>query len=310
MREARGFTLLEMLIVIGITALLVTAAVQAHLGIRRVQERVARGLHRERTAEVFLDRVERELNGTLLVVKPSGVDRLSHPFVFIGEDRFESEADADALRFITRTPARAGPRAFAPGLRMVTYGTYTSQNDVGLELVRQEEALPRGLQKEITLLDGRIALDGIATFRVRYLDEEGEWKEDWDSTDVALLDRIPTEVEVTLALNEKAEDGSTVTGPEHTRSITLPVRPFDLDAMRGEEGATADPNSGAGETAEEKDDAEDGTCVTVAECAARLPSGAIGGLAGFVKRFGTVCYTDYRPNPLDPLLQQHGVTCP
>ena len=103
MRRGNGFTLLEMLIVIGITAMLVTAAVQAHLGIRRAQTRAAQGLHRERAAEVLLDRLERELVGTVLIVRPTEVDRLSHPYVFFGEDYFESDADADALRSFTST---------------------------------------------------------------------------------------------------------------------------------------------------------------------------------------------------------------
>ncbi len=307
-RGSPGFTLLEMLIVVGITALLVTAAVQAHLGIRRAQERVSAGLRRERTAEVFLDRLERELNGTLLVVRPSGVDRLSHPFLFFAEDRFESDVDTAAFRFVTRTPARAGPRALAPGLRMVTYGVFTSEDRGGLDLYRQEDPLPGGLEKEIALPEGQLALDGVSTFRVRYLDDEGGWKEDWDSTDIALLDRLPTEVVVTLALDEESPDGELVPGPDHTRTITLPVRPIDFEKLRGAAEAANDPDS-----SEDEDDESDPDCFTVKQCADR----AIAVITGLVKvqildltarQYGKECYEPGRFPQFDALLV--GVSCP
>ena len=81
----------------------------------------------------------------------------------------------------------------------------------------------------------------------------------------------------------------------------------DLDELRGGEGAS-DPNSETGDSEGGEDD--DKKCVTIDQCAARLPAGAIGGLAAYVDQYGPVCYTDYRPNPLDPILQQHGITCP
>ncbi len=307
-RGSPGFTLLEMLIVVGITALLVTAAVQAHLGIRHAQERVAAGLRRERTAEVFLDRLERELNGTLLVVRPSGVDRLSHPFLFFAEDRFESDVDTAAFRFVTRTPARAGPRALAPGLRMVTYGVFTSEDRGGLDLYRQEDPLPGGLEKEIALPEGRIALDGVSTFQVRYLDDEGGWKDDWDSTDIALLDRLPTEVEVTLALDEQSPEGERVAGPDHTRVITLPVRPFDLDALRGGGGAS-DPNSAG------SDEVEDKECMRVQECGfkllMKLPENKKELVYAAMESSGGACYQRGQLSNLDALLDAWPeVTCP
>jgi type II secretion system protein J len=263
----QGFTLLEMLIVIGITAALVTAAVQAHLGIRRAQERAARGLQRERAAEVFLDRLERELVGTLLIVRPSSTDRLSHPYVFVGEDYFESDGDTDALRFVTRSPARAAPQVGAVGMRLVTY-VAQSGNESLIELVREEEPLPDGLDKEPIVEEGQAVLDGVALFRLRYLDEDSDgWRDSWDSTDVAMLDRLPGAVEVTLALLEEDELGERQAGPEHPRVVRLPVRPIDFEVLAGVEGAgVEDPNA-----LEEDEEEDDEGCTRIEECLTVMP---------------------------------------
>jgi hypothetical protein len=259
-----------MLIVIAITGLIVTTAVQAHLTIRQVQARAALGLSRDRAAEVFLDRFERELAGTFLVVRDPELDRMSHPYVFVGEDRFEAETDADAIRFVTTTPVRAEPFSRSSGLRLVTYAVHTA-DDGGLDLLREENLLPEQMQKEPVIEEGRVALDHVASFRLDYLDDDsGELIEYWDSTQVELLDRLPLAVEVTLILEEDIDGTDEVgVGPQHRRIIPLPVRPFDLAELRaaalGADGEAEgdDPNSEEGEP-------EDDTCVTIEECALRF----------------------------------------
>ena len=86
LRSRAGFTLLELLIALGITALLVTAAVQAYVSISEAQERARGGHNRDRSALVLLDRIERELEGSMLVVRSEREDRLGHPYVFIDDD--------------------------------------------------------------------------------------------------------------------------------------------------------------------------------------------------------------------------------
>jgi type II secretion system protein J len=309
-RRSDGFTLLEMLIVIGITALLVTAAVQAHLGIRRAQTRAAQGLHRERAAEVLLDRLERELVGTVLVVRPTEVDRLSHPYVFYGEDYFVSDADADAVRFVTRNPLRAAPGHTGSGVRLVTYNTRTS-DVAGITLVREEKPLPENLQKEPVIEEGQEVLDEVALFRLRYLDDEGEdWREDWDSTDVALLDRLPTAVEITVALLEEDELGERSPGPEHPRVVPLPVRPFDLAALQGldvEGGGASDPNA-----PEEGEDSDDTPYATVRDCANQLTAAGVSldqDFRNLVAQYGSQQYSPRKHDWMAEVLANYGVSC-
>jgi type II secretion system protein J len=272
MRGRAGFTLLEMLIAVAITAALVATAVQIYLNITRHQERARGGVRRDRNAQVFLDRLERELWGALLVVKTGETDRLSHPWVFVGIDRFGASHESDALIFITRSPARAEGIYRAYGLRRVSYSVETNADDA-LELVRREDALPEGMSKEIPATEGQPVLTDLASFSLRYLPDETagleatelrwqssyepaeesdlEWRESWDSTDIAFLDRLPEAVEVSVRLWEQDESGETVEGDEHLRVIELRVRPFDLEALR------------------EGPDAGDGTdCETPASCVA------------------------------------------
>ncbi len=110
----QGFTLLEILIAISITALLVMAAIQAHLGIMRAQQRATGGIHRDRAAEILLDRLERELTGAFLITKPATIARAAHPYLFLGADVFDEERDADSLRFVT-TPYLRERRVCRPG---------------------------------------------------------------------------------------------------------------------------------------------------------------------------------------------------
>ena len=231
LRSRAGFTLLELLIALGITALLVTAAVQAYVSISEAQERARGGHNRDRSALVLLDRIERELEGSMLVVRSEREDRLGHPYVFIGEDRVFGSGDSDAIRFITLTPARPPGGEISGGIRMVSYGVEPSA-DEGFDLLRQEEPLPDGLEKRILLDDAQVVIEQMASFRLRYQDgETGEWVERWDSTDLSLLDQLPQAVEVTVQLYQTNEDEELEPGQEHQRVAHLRIRPFDREQL-------------------------------------------------------------------------------
>ena len=256
-RARAGFTLLELLIAIGVTAMLVTAAVQAYVSISRAQERALGGQARDHTARVLLDRIERELEGSLLVVRSEEEDRLGHPYLFIGDDRVFGTGDSDALRFITLTPARAPGAEINGGIRMVSYGLQPGEGE-GLDLLRVEEPLPRGLEKRISLEDGQVVVEQVASFRLRYQNEDtGEWVERWDSTDIALLDQLPEAVEISVQLYEPKEDEQPEPGLEQQRVARLRMRPFDrkqlLRALEDDEDEEED----AGDEFDDDDDDDD-----------------------------------------------------
>jgi type II secretion system protein J len=221
-----GFTLLEILVAISLTAALMLASYQIFSQITASLERARPDRHRDPTALIFLDRIERELVGTTLIEKPEDEDRLGFPWLFIGEDRVLASSDADGIRFVTRSPARA-PGGGGGGLRMVSYAVGDAEEFGRLDLFRVEEALPAGMEKQIRTADGEAVLEDVARFSLRFRNEEtGEWRDLWDSTDISVLDQLPRTIEVALQLNEIGADGEIVPGQEHQRLIDLPVRPI------------------------------------------------------------------------------------
>ncbi len=234
MRAETAFTLLEILVAILIASLLITATIQTFREISDATEQARGAGRRELGAEILLDRLEHELVGTTLVVKDEEADRLTHPWLFVGEDRLFGTNDSDSLRFVTQTPARAARSPRHGGLRMVSYEIRTAEGE-RLDLYRFEEPLPDQMEKAIDPGEGVPVAEDLYSFKLRFRDEEdGSWLDSWDSTDLALLDRMPGAVEITVQLMEEIQDSEFEPGDEHLRVIELPIRPLlrsagDLD---------------------------------------------------------------------------------
>ena len=241
MRSRSGFTLLEILVAIAMTSVIMLVAVQIFRQITQAQDHARPDRSRDQAALVFLDRIERELIGTTLRIKPDEIDRLSFPWLFVAEDRVFGSNDSDALRFVTQTPARA-PGQRDGGLRVVHYALAEApENGERLDLYRFEERLPPNMQKEIRVDDGSPVLEDVYAFRLRFAADAG-WLDSWDSTAIALLDRLPDSVEVAIQLYEEDELGDWAPGPEQTRLIELPLSPFGPpELVAVEEGCSTGP---------------------------------------------------------------------
>ena len=242
-----GFTLLEILITIAIMSMLITAAVQAFQSITHAEERAQAGLGRSRSALVLLDRVERELVGTVLVPQVEQAEPVPQPYIFLASDRTTANSDTDAVRFVTLTASRAPASPPASGPRVVTYSVREAAYDLldeldqgdRLELVRQEDPLSNVPEREIIVRDGQVVAEDVASFRLRYKSESGAWLDGWDSSDTSSLDELPLSVEVAVRLWEQNPDGDLVHGEEYSRTIELPLRPVDFLRPEGQEGAEA-----------------------------------------------------------------------
>ncbi len=254
-----GFTLLEILVAITITALLVAAAVRAFQDIHRFTARMGAGLHRQRAAEIFLDRLERELNSVMIFARGAGATADTHPWLLRGVDGYEADADADAIKFITSAPARTAGDPVAIGLRMVTYGVLMGEEG-DLSLHRFEEPVPGGESKEILLSDSVAILEDIEAFHLSYHDPESEnWVETWDSTQIELLDRAPDKIEVSLRLWQKDANGMPAVGSLATRTIHLAAAEFLTVGQQAPMEDATDPNADA-------EDPDEDCAATVSEC--------------------------------------------
>ena len=241
--SAAGFTLLEILVTIVITAMVMTVLFSAHQTFITAGRSIEDG-SRDRAARVVLDRIERELVGATLIVREEESDPLAHPYLFVGDDRALGESETDTLRFITQSALRPGATATAPGPQLVSYAVEQESAD-RLHLVRVAEPVPAQMSKQISILDAPRVAEDLATFKLRYQGEAG-LLDRWDSTEVEQLDQLPLAVEVTIQLWEDGPDGEAVAGDPFTRRVSLPIRPFAL--------APDDP------------DAADGPCIEIAPC--------------------------------------------
>jgi len=224
-RRSEGFTLLEIIVAIALTALLVTFAFQSVTSLSRAQERTLEENERDRLAEVVLDRMERELAGTLLLVKPEDLPEEDHPWIFTAIDEVAQGEDADSLRFVTETPARVADAAIGGGFRIVSYALRTNV-DGGSNLYRTEEAFPEKRELDLPPFEDPPAVRDVAKFNVEAVDDESPRRLDsWDSTE-AQADRLPSAVELTLQLRSRSADGELIAGRVFKRSIPLLVRPI------------------------------------------------------------------------------------
>ena len=157
-----------------IMAIVLTFSFQAYRGIESAYQRVGTSTSRDRAARIVLDRLERELVGSVLVQREEGTDPLLPPVLLLRAGPSPTPSpEGDELRFVTRTPLRT-PGSPPVGLEVVTYGAVPSQTGAGLALLRQAEPLPLQLAKEIVWTEPEVVVDNVALFLARYHSEVGE----------------------------------------------------------------------------------------------------------------------------------------
>lgn len=236
-----GFTLIEVLAVVLVTSLVLTAAISFYLNLSRQAVHATESTREVRRASALIDRIASDLEHTLLVKKPKDVDPLSRPWLFVAEGHL-SQAGAplgsDQLKFIRRDSPRTleGPGS---DVAMVAYTVHSSPDGSNLALRRWSRSeLPDSLDREFPRADDPASLliaDNLSFFALRFLDETGQWTDHWDSTQLTDSSELPRAVEIEVAFYDRASrehsaspDASSV---HYTRLVELPMRPLDLEAL-------------------------------------------------------------------------------
>lgn len=287
--RSRGFTLLEMLAVIALTALVLTAAADYYVDLSRASTEAVENIRHTRRAARLLDRLAHELEGTVLVVKPAEMDPVEHPWLFLAEAD-DTSAGAQRVKFVTRSHRAPAEALREQDLALVSY-VAEDDGDGGLVLWRAASPhLPerRDLSFPRDDRDGaQILSEGLAAFGLRFLTEDGEWVARFDSSGLVESSQLPRAAEIELAFLEQDELGDWVEGPRYRRRVVLPVRPLDLEAEieagedllaaknpEKEDEATDDKGEGDGEGGEAgKGGVTVGDCLNVAPPAvlSRIP---------------------------------------
>ncbi|HKA14112.1 MAG TPA: type II secretion system protein GspJ [Myxococcota bacterium] len=282
-RHSDGFTLFEVLGVVLVTALLLGATISFYVNLTRQAARASENTREARRAAALIDRIAADLENTLLVKKRKDEDPLAQPWLFVAQSRFSQsgpQSGSDQIKFIRRDIPRAsdGP---ASNLGMVSYTLRRSETDPErFELRRWSyPELSDHLEPEFPRADDPASLlvaDDLSYFTLRFLDESGQWHDDWDSTQLVESSELPAavQIEVALAPPETASEQEIAEYQPipYARLVTLPMRPLDLEEL------LTPPKDKNGKNAQEEARNDTGNQRTIGECvdAAKLGISAPG----------------------------------
>jgi type II secretion system protein J len=260
-RAAAGFTLIEVLAVVLVTAVLLGATINFYVDLSRQAARASENMREVRRASALLDRIAADLEHTMLVTKPAEADAISSPWLFLAQSRYSltgAQAGSDQVKFIRREIPRAsdGP---ASDLAMVAYTLERSEENESFVLRRwSTPELPESLDLEFPRSDDPasfVLADDLRHFAMRFLDMSGQWHDRWDSTQVAESGDLPLAVELEVALVAPESDIDRVDETEplaYRRMVELPLRPIDLEKLLEPEDEETD----TAETAADDEDTD------------------------------------------------------
>ena len=201
MKRARGFTLLEVMVAVGIVAMLGVLIYGAFSGMSRSSSNIKHISDRYQQGRSALDRMTRELSSAFISLH--GIDNANmNPGVtvrktaFIGKDR----AAGDRIDFTSfanqplRRDARESDQA------EISYFLVDNPDHQGVDLVRR---IDKYIDDDPTRGGVvQVLAENVTRFDVTYLDPlTNEWVDNWDSTQpAAQLGRLPAQVWVVLEM--------------------------------------------------------------------------------------------------------------
>lgn len=251
-RRSDGFTLMEVIAVVLLTTILFVGAITYYTELSTRSNQAAETTRQWRHATALLDRVAMDLERAYMVKKPDALDPIDHPWLFVAESRY-ADAGADQVKFTARRPvdlATEGPRGDIAVVSYVIRGSDEWEDEY--ELRRSHvPGLPSGREREFPRADETLLVaDGIAEFRLRFLDGAGTWHERWDSTQLEHTGSLPVAAEIEIAFVPPPDREEPLV-PTLRREVTLPLPAIDMETL-------ADPEAYGLDSGEEGEDEEAG----------------------------------------------------
>ncbi len=264
MRRRAAFTLVEMLAVMLLLGMVVATTINFYIDLSRQSAAATERVREVRRGVTVVDRIARDLEGSVLVATPAGVDPLDHPWVFLGERRGDGPG-SDHLRFVTRNHRPRGAVVGESDLLLVTYALRDDGDRRDLVRWSQPWRAPESLELDIPVLEedgARVLAEGVDLFAVRWLTQDGAWKEEWNSSTLD-ASQLPRGADLQLAWAPDP-DADPELAPEPPppvrRQVLIPVSALDLELLLAEGDLAADVDSdGDGEPdSTDPDDDNDG----------------------------------------------------
>jgi len=196
-QHRRGFTLIEVMVALGIVAMLGVLIYGAFHGMSRSKRNIANVSDRYQQGRAAVDRMARELGASFISLHGAENSRLSSSLhtretAFIGDS-----SRVDFIAFANQPLRRDGRESDQAEL---SYFTVNDPDSGNFDLVRR-------LDKFIDDEPGRggvvqVLAENIVSFEVLYLDPlTNEWQESWDTTSATgQLNRLPSQVWLILVM--------------------------------------------------------------------------------------------------------------
>ncbi len=170
-----GFTLIEMIITIGIFGMVMSMAYQILSQTMRAEQRITKNTRTGKIGQGILTQMRRDLQG--LVWRSYGSS------VFLGIDGGSGEDAADEIHFITTSPVPTPDEdldLYAGEAASVGYVLKQGSEGLGILFRRVKYEL-----HENPLDDGEYfeVYQHVQGLEIRYLGPEDEWLDEWDPTD-------------------------------------------------------------------------------------------------------------------------------
>jgi prepilin-type N-terminal cleavage/methylation domain-containing protein len=286
-RRSPGFTLIEVLAAVFLTSIVIAVALGFYINLSNSSRHAVESMQVGLDATAVLERVSRDLSGTTLLTRPDDADPLTHPWYFTATSQ-QSFGGSDALKFITRSQRPKVSAYHVSDLAQIAYFTFVEEDGTVTLYRWSSSTLPAGSEPGFPTLEtpgSHIVAEGLRGVLFRFLNEAGEWVDEWDSTQLVASGELPSAVEVTVEMwgpagPEEAPDQETLARlPSYDRVVVLLQRPLDLAKMIEDKLAAEQTLAAGGSTAGdveldengnpiEPDPAaeEDGEGMTVAEC--------------------------------------------
>ncbi|MEZ4330759.1 MAG: type II secretion system protein GspJ [Myxococcota bacterium] len=248
-----GFTLIEVVAAFLMTVLILFFVTNVFVENGR-QRDAATSLMRERlSAAAALDQLASDLAGAVFLQRGPEEQPDDHPWRFVASS--PSDLGATAFRFVTQAGPRTNPASGSSAWVEVAY--FLAEGEDGSAVLWRWRSPHPPSEAPSSDPDPddpgsmRVVLD-VAAFGVRWLDAEGAWVDEWDSTFTPPEQAMPEAAEISLQLMRKARPGEATDDPEatlipgllQTRRVAMVMRPLDAAALiaLASEDANAQPD--------------------------------------------------------------------
>ncbi len=197
-RGRRGMTLLEVLVSLGVLAMISLLIYGAFDSLSRGRKGEALRVDRARQGRDAMDRITHEMQSAFLSLhNPANLSLVTRQTAFIATNN----STFDRIDFATFAHRRVERDAKESDQAEVGYFVVKDpDHEDKMDLVRREQAPPDYEPKKGGVVN--VLAEDVELFDIRFLDPlSSQWVESWDTTQLTgQLNRLPLEVKVTLVL--------------------------------------------------------------------------------------------------------------